>query len=245
MKMQKPIKYLTFGLKNKAGKNFTGKRVMLSKGSGRCKRKYRLIDFYRFNYKVQFVILRIEYDPNRSANIALICYKNGFLSYILLTEGLRKGDVINHNKATVGWTDQLKNIRSGVLVSCVEIYPNYGGKFARAAGCFCIIIKKFTKKVLIRLPSGEERLISANSKATIGLISNISHKLRKKRKAGDTHKLGIKPKVRGVAKNCVDHPNGGGRGKTSKWSECPNFTRRVLKGVKTSKSLNKNIIKSR
>lgn len=214
--MIKPIKYLSFGLKNKSGKNYTGKKVFLSKGAGRAKRKYRLIDFYKFNYKVQFVILRIEYDPNRSAKIALICYKNGFLSYILLTEGLLKGDIINYEKSTLGLTNKLKNINTGTLISCVELYPNYGGKLARSAGCFCIMIQKYTNKVLIRLPSGEERLINYNSKATIGLISNINHKLKKKKKAGDNFHLGLKPRVRGVSKNCVDHPNGGGRGKTSK-----------------------------
>lgn len=245
MSINKPIKYLTFGLKNKSGKNFSGKRVTLSKGTGRTKRKYRLIDFYRYNYKVQFVILRIEYDPNRSANIALICYKNGFLSYIILTEGLKKGDVINFNKSIIGVTNKIKNIDSGTLISCVELRPNYGGKLARSAGCFCIIINRYLKKTLIRLPSGEERLINSNSKATIGLISNINHKLKKKRIAGDSYRKGLKPKVRGVAKNCVDHPSGGGRGKTSQWSSCPNFTRRVLKGVKTRKRININIKKNR
>lgn len=214
--MNKPIKYLSFGLKNKSGKNYTGKRVFLSKGSGKAKRKYRIIDFYKAHYKVQFVVLRIEYDPNRSANIALICYRNGFLSYILLTEGLLQGDLINHEKSILGLTNKLKFINTGTLISCVELYPNYGGKLARSAGCFCIIIQKYTKKSLIRLPSGEERLINHNSKATIGLISNINHKLKKKRKAGDTYNIGLKPRVRGVSKNCVDHPNGGGRGKTSK-----------------------------
>lgn len=214
--MNKPIKYLSFGLKKKAGKNNTGKRVYLSKGSGQAKRKYRLIDFYKINYKVQFVILRIEYDPNRSANIALVCYKNGFLSYILLTDGLSVGNLINYDKSTLGITNKLKNIDTGTLISCVELYPNYGGKIARSAGCFCIIIQKYSKKVLLRLPSGEERFINYNSKATIGLISNINHKLKKKKKAGDSFYLGLKPRVRGVSKNCVDHPNGGGRGKTSK-----------------------------
>lgn len=214
--MNKPIKYLSFGLRKKAGINNTGKRVFLSKGSGRAKKKYRLIDFYKLNYKIQFVILKIEYDPNRSANIALICYKNGFLSYVLLTEGLIKGDLISYKKSILGLTKPIKDIDLGSLISCVELYPNYGGKLARSAGCFCIIIQKYNNKILIRLPSGEERLLNPNSKATIGLISNINHKLLKKRKAGDNFYLGLKPKVRGVAKNCVDHPNGGGRGKTSK-----------------------------
>jgi large subunit ribosomal protein L2 len=216
MSLDKPIKYLVFGLKNKAGTNATGQRVTLSKGTGRAKRKYRLIDFYRHNYKVQYVILRIEYDPNRSAHIALICYKNGFLSYIILTEGLKKGDVINFNKSIIGVTNKIKNIDLGTLISCVELRPNYGSKLARSAGCFCIIINRHANKTLIRLPSGEERFINSNSKATIGLISNIKHKLKKKKKAGDSYRKGLKPKVRGVAKNCVDHPSGGGRGKTSK-----------------------------
>jgi large subunit ribosomal protein L2 len=98
----KSLKYLTFGLKNKSGVNFFGRRSVLSKGSGRSKRRYRLVDFYRSNYKVSYVIIRIEYDPNRSARLALICYRNGFLSYILLTEGLGKGSILRYKTIGVG-----------------------------------------------------------------------------------------------------------------------------------------------
>lgn len=242
----KSVKYLTFGLRNKSGINSFGRKTVLSKGSGKAKRRYRLIDFYRNNYKVTYVILRIEYDPNRSARIALICYRNGFLSYIILTEGLEVGAILRYENIGIGWTNPIHNIPSGTFINCVELRPNLGGKLARSAGCYCVLINKtLYNKIVIRLPSGEERYISKYSKGTVGIISNSEHKFKKLKRAGDSFRLGLKPKVRGVAKNCVDHPNGGGRGKTSKWTDCPNFTRRVLKGKKTKKRPNINILKRR
>lgn len=241
--LKKPIKYLSFGLSNKAGKNNLGKRVVLSKGGGRNKRRYRIINFYNINYDIPYILLRIEYDPNRSSKIALICYKNGFLSYILLIEGLSINNIINPSYSKLGLSKQLKDINHGSLISSVEFFPNCGSKIARSAGTFCILVNRYNmNKLLIRLPSGEERLFGSNIRAILGIISNKEHKLKKRKKASCSIRKGIKPKVRGVAKNAVDHPNGGGRGKSSKWSECPNFTRKVLKGVKTKKFYNKNII---
>lgn len=244
--LRSPIKYLTFGLKNKTGINFSGKRSVKSKGAGKSKRKFRIIDFERVNYKIKFIILRIEYDPNRSANIALICYKNGFLSYILAINGWKKGDIVDYEMTNVGLLKSLKEIPFGTFISSLEEIPYTGSKISRAAGCYCVVLNHYpNNKILIRLPSGEEKLYNENNKAVIGIISNINHKFNKKKKAGNNILLGLKPKVRGVAKNCVDHPSGGGRGKTSKWSTCPNFTRRVLKGLPTRKSISTRILKHR
>ena len=218
--MNKPIKYLTFGLRKCTGKNFSGRRSILSKGSGRSKRRYRIIDFYRLNYKVKHILIRIEYDPNRSSLIGLICYKNGFLSYILLVEGVKVGKVFDNSIKSIGLTTEIYKINTGSFFSCLEIRPFLGAKIARSAGCFCFLVNNLfyhnNRKMLVRLPSGEERFLNKNCKATLGIISNSDKKLKKKRRAGDNYYLGYKPKVRGVAKNSVDHPNGGGRGKTSK-----------------------------
>lgn len=226
------IKYLTFGLKLKAGINFTGKKSFKNRCSGRSKRKYRIIDFYYNNYTIPFFVIRIEYDPNRSAKIALICYKNGILSYIIAVEGLKENFYTNWNLLSLGSARFLSNFKYGTFVSCVELRPFKGSKIARSAGCYSIVLNsKDNDKIILRLPSGEERLFSKKSKAILGIVSNKNHKFEKKKKAGNNIWLGKKPKVRGVAQNCVDHPHGGGRGKTSQLVLASNFTRRVLKGV--------------
>lgn len=229
--VNKPVKYLSFGLKYKSGINFTGKRVVKSKGNRKTKRKFRLIDFYRLNYLIPAYVLRIEYDPNRTSSIALICYKNGILSYILSCEGLKPGIVLSQQNFLVGLVQLLKNFKNGTFVSCVELYPGFGSKLIRAAGCYGIILASIGNKIKIRLPSGEIRLLRDTNKAVLGIISNVNNKLKKKKKAGNNIWIGKKPIVRGVAKNCIDHPHGGGRGKTAKLVAPTNFTRRVLKGV--------------
>ena len=248
--MNKPIKYLTFGLKLKTGINFTGKKTFKTRGSGRSKRLFRFIDFYRENYLVTSYIIRIEYDPNRSANIALICYKNGILSYIIANDGLKENTFLNNNYKGIGTICLLGDLKFGTFISCIELRSNFGAKLIRSAGCYGVVLHKnlIDNKVIVRLPSGEERYIQSNSKVALGIISNIDHKLKKKVKAGNNIWLGKKPKVRGVAKNCVDHPHGGGRGKTSPLVLASNFTRKVLKGVPSSSNMfinNKLIVKSR
>lgn len=231
--MSSSLKYLSFGLKFKSGINYTGKKSFKTKGSGKSKRKFRLIDFYFDNYLIPFFVLKIEYDPNRSSNIALICYKNGFLSYIIAVHGLKENTFLSHEFNTVGLVKQLKDLKFGTFISCVELRKSKGAKIARSAGCYGVVLHKNLNKnkIIIRLPSGEERLFCLYNKAQLGIISNINHKFKKKKKAGNNIWLGRKPIVRGVAKNCVDHPHGGGRGKTSKLKLPSNFTRRVLKGV--------------
>ena len=225
------IKYLTFGLKSKSGINFTGKKSLKNRCKGKSKRKFRIIDFYYNNYLVPFFVIRLEYDPNRSAKIALICYKNGILSYIIAVEGLKENLYTNWNLLSLGSARFLSNYKYGTFISCIELRPNKGSKIARSAGCYGIVLNIRNNKVIIRLPSGEERLFSNKSKALLGIVSNKNHKFLKKKKAGNNIWLGKRPVVRGVAKNCVDHPHGGGRGKTSQLVLASNFSRRVLKGV--------------
>lgn len=235
-----PIKYLSYGLKKK---NF------YTRSFGKSKRKYRLIDFYRPHYKIPAFVLRIEYDPNRSSQIALICYKNGLLSYIISPTGLKINTYISSNILVPGYVNILNNFKYGSFIHCVELIKNYGSKVARSAGCYCIILNKYdfdNNKLIVKLPSGEHRLIEKTNKASLGIVSNLNRKFLKLRKAGNNRWLGKKPKVRGVAKNAVDHPHGGGRGKTSKLSVCSNFTRRVLRGVRLlKKKVNKYVIKDR
>jgi large subunit ribosomal protein L2 len=231
----KIIKYLAFGLKNKTGINSSGHRTVLSKGSGKPKRKFRLIDFTR-SMSIPGIILRIEYDPNRSCNIALVCYKNGLLSYIIAVNGMKENMFINTGFLMSGSIKNLNTFDLGSFICCVELRKNLGAKLSRSAGCFSVVLSKNHKdKVCIRLPSGEERFLKGDNSAVLGVVSNVHNKLKKKKKASDNFFLGKKPSVRGVAKNCVDHPHGGGRGKTSPLVLSSNFTRRVLKGVPTVK----------
>lgn len=231
------IKYLSFGLKSKSGINFTGKKSFKNRCAGKSKRKFRIIDFYFENYLIPFFVIRLEYDPNRSAKIALICYKNGILSYIIAVEGLKENNYTNWNNFSLGSARELFKYTYGTFISCIELRPLKGSKIARSAGCYGIVLNKKNNKIIIRLPSGEERLFHFQSKAILGIVSNKNHRFEKKIKAGNNIWLGKKPIVRGVAKNCVDHPHGGGRGKTSALSLSSNFSRRVLKGVL---SFNKN-----
>lgn len=236
----KIIKYLSFGLKNKTGINASGQRTVLSKGSGKPKRKFRLIDFNR-SISIPGIILRIEYDPNRSCNIALVCYKNGFLSYIIAVNGMKENMFINTGFLISGAVKKLNTFDLGSFICCVELRKNLGAKISRSAGCFSVVLShKEQDKVCIRLPSGEERLLKGDNLAVLGIVSNINNKFEKKKKASDNILLGKKPSVRGVAKNCVDHPHGGGRGKTSPLVLASNFTRRVLKGVPSAKINNIN-----
>lgn len=240
-----PIKYLVFGLKNKSGSNTLGRKTVKTKGSGRSRRKFRILDFYR-NYQESFLVLRIEYDPNRTAHIALICFKNGLLCYIIATVNLKKGMFINNSHHIEGITKELKFYNYGDYISNVELNYNYGSKISRSAGTYCIVLQKLSNNnIVVRFPSGEERILYENNKATLGIVSNINHKFKKLRKAGNNYWRGKKSIVRGVAKNCIDHPHGGGRGKTSKLAVPSNFTKRVLKGVPNKSKQIKFLYKSR
>ena len=210
-----PEKSLLEVKKSKAGRNAQGKITVRHQGGGN-RQKYRKIDFKRNKLDMEAEVLGIEYDPNRSANIALIKYNDGTLSYILAPKGLKDGDkVVSSDTADIkpGNCLKLENIPVGTLVHNVEINPNQGGKLVRAAGQSAQLMAKEGKYAHLRLPSGEMRLVLACCKATIGVIGNEEHENVKLGKAGKTRHLGVRPTVRGSVMNPVDHPHGGGEGK--------------------------------
>lgn len=204
--------------KNKiSGRNNNGRITVRHKGGGH-KRLYRIIDFKRNKFDVEAKVVRIEYDPNRSANIALIEYKDGERSYIIAPKNLTdKSKVISSDKAPVkpGNSLPLFQIPQGTEVHCVEMRPGKGAQLVRSAGTTARLVAKEGKYATLRLSSGEMRKILLSCRATIGVISNEQHNLRSLGKAGANRWRGVRPTVRGVAMNPVDHPHGGGEGKTS------------------------------
>ena len=210
-----PEKSLLTVKKKNAGRNAQGKITVRHQGGGN-RQKYRIIDFKRNKTDMEAEVIGIEYDPNRSANIALIKYTDGTLAYILAPKGLKDGDkVISAETADIkpGNCLKLENIPVGTLIHNIEINPNQGGKLVRAAGQSAQLMAKEGKYAHLRLPSGEMRLVLARCKATIGEIGNEEHENIKLGKAGRTRHLGIRPTVRGSVMNPVDHPHGGGEGR--------------------------------
>ena len=210
-----PEKSLLTVKKKKAGRNAQGKITVRHQGGGN-RQKYRIIDFKRNKLDMEAEVIGIEYDPNRSANIALIKYTDGTLSYILAPKGLKDGDkVVSSETAGIkpGNCLKLENIPVGTLIHNIEINPNQGGKLVRAAGQSAQLMAKEGKYAHLRLPSGEMRLVLARCRATMGEIGNEEHENIKLGKAGRTRHLGIRPTVRGSVMNPVDHPHGGGEGR--------------------------------
>ena len=210
-----PEKSLLRVKKKNAGRNAHGKITVRHQGGGN-RQKYRVIDFKRNKLDMEAEVIGIEYDPNRSANIALIKYTDGTLSYILAPKGLKDGDkVISSETADIkpGNCLKLENIPLGTLIHNIEINPNQGGKLVRAAGQSAQLMAKEGKYAHLRLPSGEMRLVLARCKATIGVIGNEEHENIKLGKAGKTRHLGVRPTVRGSVMNPNDHPHGGGEGR--------------------------------
>ncbi len=210
-----PEKSLLAVKKEKAGRNSYGRITVRHQGGGN-RQKYRIIDFKRNKVDMAAEVVGIEYDPNRSANIALIKYTDGTLAYILAPQGLKVADkVISATKADIkpGNCMKLESIPVGTLVHNIEINPNQGAKLVRVAGQSAQLMAKEGAYAHLRLPSGEMRLVLANCKATIGVIGNGDHENIKLGKAGKTRNLGKRPEVRGSAMNPNDHPHGGGEGK--------------------------------
>ncbi len=213
----KPYKKLTKGLSKKSGRGAGGKISVRRRGGGH-KRKYRIIDFKRQKHDVEAKVLSIEYDPNRSARIALVAYEDGDKRYIIAPEKIKVGDTLingSNVKSIVGNSLILKNIPLGTWVHNIEIYPGKGGQIARSAGTFAQLTAKENKYCNLRLPSGEVRKILSMCTATVGQVGNLEHNKISLGKAGRRRWLGRRSKVRGVAMNPVDHPHGGGEGKTS------------------------------
>ena len=214
-KHAKPEKSLLEVLKKNAGRNSYGRITVRHQGGGN-RQKYRVIDFKRDKYDVEAEVLRIEYDPNRSAFIALVEYTDGEQRYILQPSGLKVGDTVVAGPAAdikAGNALPLKNIPVGTIVHNVELYPGRGGQLARAAGNSAQLMAKEGIYALLRLPSGELRNVSADCMATIGQVGNLDHENVKIGKAGRKRHMGWRPTVRGSVMNPNDHPHGGGEGK--------------------------------
>ena len=211
-----PEKSLCVSLKKNSGRNNQGKITVRHHGGG-VRTQYRMVDFKRFKDGIPATVVGIEYDPNRTANIALICYEDGTKSYILAPEGLTDGmKVMNGAEAEVrvGNCLPLSEIPVGTQVHNIELYPGKGGQMVRSAGNSAQLMAKEGANAQVRLPSGEVRMISMDAKATIGTVGNTDHENVRLGKAGRVRHMGVRPTVRGVVMNPNDHPHGGGEGKS-------------------------------
>ncbi len=212
-----PEKSLLAPLKKSGGRNSHGKMTIRQKGGGH-KRRYRIIDFKREREGVEAEVMSIQYDPNRTAFIALLEYSDGEKRYVVAQNGLQVGQKVASGKKAdpeIGNALPLSEIPLGTIISCIELRPGQGAIMARSAGTFAQLMAKEGKYVTIKLPSGETRMILANCLATIGAVSNSDHQLIVSGKAGRSRWLGRRPRTRPVAMNPVDHPMGGGEGRAS------------------------------
>ena len=238
-----PEKSLLVKLNYKAGRNAHGQITVRHKG-GAQRRQYRLIDFKRNKDNIPGKVATIEYDPNRSANIALINYADGEKRYIIAPKDLKVGmQVVSGDTADilVGNCLQLQNIPVGTVIHNIELHPGHGGQLARAAGTSAQILGREDKYVLIRLSSGEVRKVLGVCRATIGVVGNIDHELVNVGKAGRTRHMGIRPTVRGSVMNPNDHPHGGGEGRQPVGRKAPMTPwGKVALGLKTRKTKKKS-----
>ena len=245
----KPVKTLTEGLTKSGGRNDAGRITARRRGGGH-KRSYRIIDFKRRKWDMAATVERLEYDPNRTAFIALIKYEDGELAYIIAPQRLGVGDkVIAGEKVDVkpGCAMPLRSVPIGSIIHNIEMKPGKGGQIARSAGAFAQIVGRDQTYAIIRLGSGEQRLIHGDCMATIGAVSNPDQSNIKLAKAGRNRWMGKRPSVRGVAMNPVDHPHGGGEGKTSGGRHPVTPWGKSTKGKRTrsNKSSDKYILRSR
>ena len=245
----KPVKTLTEGLTKSGGRNNAGRITARRRGGGH-KRSYRIVDFKRRKWDMAATVERLEYDPNRTAFIALIKYEDGELAYIIAPQRLDVGDkVIAGEKVDVkpGCAMPLRSVPIGSIIHNIEMKPGKGGQIARSAGAFAQIVGRDQTYAIIRLGSGEQRLIHGDCMATIGAVSNPDQGNIKLAKAGRNRWMGKRPSVRGVAMNPVDHPHGGGEGKTSGGRHPVTPWGKSTKGKRTrsNKSSDKYILRSR
>ncbi len=245
-----PVKSLTKAVRKTAGRNNQGRITVRHRGGG-VKRRYRIIDFMRRKDGVEATVMAIAYDPNRSANLAQIEYTDGVKAYIICPEGLKVGAKIMSGEkaeATVGNSLPLSQIPLGLMVNCVELVPGQGAKIARSAGTEAQIMARDGNTVQLKLASGEVRIFDGRCRATVGAVGNSEWGSIHLGKAGRKRYLGIRPTVRGVAMNPVDHPMGGGEGRTSGGSHPRSPWGQLAKGGKTrkpNKASNKVIVKRR
>lgn len=220
------------------GRNNTGRITTRHVGGGH-KQHYRVIDFRRNKDAIPAKVERLEYDPNRSANIALVCYADGERRYIIAPKGLSAGDQIQSGDAApikVGNTLPIRNIPVGSVIHCIELKPGKGAQIARSAGTSAQLVAREGAYASVRLRSGEMRRVLADCRATLGEVSNSEHSLRSLGKAGASRWRGVRPTVRGVAMNPVDHPHGGGEGRTSGGRHPVSPWGTPTKGYKTRKN---------
>ncbi len=245
-----PERSLTEGLPQKSGRNSYGRVTSRRRGGGH-KKRYRVIDFKRQKNGVPAKVAHIEYDPNRSARIALLHYADGEKRYILAPLGIKQGDMVQSGDNVdikPGNAMALARIPVGTVIHNIELYPGRGGQFCRAAGTYAQLVAKEGKYALLRLPSGEVRKVLATCCATVGQVGNVDHENVTLGKAGRNRWLGRRPKVRGVAMNPVDHPLGGGEGRSSGGRHPVSPWGMPTKGYKTrdkKKPSNKLIVKRR
>ena len=212
-----PVRELTEGMRKSGGRNNAGRITVRWRGGG-AKRRYRIIDFKRNKHDVTATVERLEYDPNRTAFIALIKYEDGELAYILAPQRLKAGDkVVSGDKVDIkpGNAMPMKNMPIGTIVHNIEMKAGKGGQIARSAGTYAQLVGRDAGYALLRLSSGEVRMVRAECKATVGAVSNPDEQNIVIGKAGRNRWLGRRPSVRGVAMNPIDHPHGGGEGRTS------------------------------
>jgi len=249
---KRPERKLTTALRKTGGRNNHGRITSRHRGGGH-QRRYRIIDFKRNKYDMSAVIASIEYDPNRSPRIALLEYEDGEKRYIIAPDGLKVGDKVistQHNQIPfkTGNAMPLGSIPEGLLVHNIELKPGKGAQMARSAGAYARIMANEAGMITLKLPSGEMRMISEQCIATIGMVGNKSHESIVIGKAGRSRWLGRRPKVRGVVMNPVDHPHGGGEGRTSGGRHPVSPWGMPTKGYRTRKKNNasdKYIVKRR
>lgn len=243
----KPEKSLVVGLRRKGGRNAYG-RITVRHCGGGASRLYRMVDFCRMDRDIPGSVVAIEYDPNRNVYIALVQYQNGRKRYMLLPHGVSVGSRViagENVEATAGNALPLKNIPVGFTVHNVELKPGAGGVLARSAGSSIQIVAKENEYVTVKLPSGETRLVHEDCWATVGVLGNADHKNISIGKAGRTRHLGIRPTVRGVVMNPIDHPLGGGEGKSKSGKPPCSPWGKNAKGAKTRRRKSRFILKRR
>ena len=246
----KPVKQLTEGLSQKGGRNNAGRVTARYQGGGH-KRTYRIIDFKRRKFDVSATVERIEYDPNRTAFIALLKYEDGEFAYILAPQRVAAGDTVISGLSGVdvkpGNAMPLSAMPVGTIVHNVEMKPEKGGQIARSAGAYAQLVGRDSGLAILRLNSGEQRLVPSACLATVGAVSNADHSNINLGKAGRSRWLGRRPHVRGVVMNPVDHPHGGGEGRTSGGRHPVSPWGKPTKGKRTrqNKSTDKFIMRSR
>lgn len=242
-----PERSLVVGMRKSGGRNAYGRITVRHRGGG-ARQKYRLVDFKRLERDMAGKVVSLEYDPNRNTRIGLVIFPNGVKRYLLMPDGLTVGSIVMAGvdvEAKVGNCLPLRSLPVGFMVHNVEIVPGSGGKFARSAGTSVQLMAKDEEYATLKMPSGEMRMVPLDCWATVGVLSNADHKNISIGKAGRTRHKGIRPTVRGMAMNPIDHPHGGGEGRSKSGSHPMTPWGKGCKGTRTRKRKNQLIIRRR